>query len=143
MSAGAEPGPLLIDTHVWLWLMEGDVGLRMESRQTINEAAAEGRLVLSIISVWEIAVLASRNRIQLSKALPQWIEESLAEPGPAIEPLSTEIALASSQLPAGFKSDPADEIIVATARATGATLMTRDRRILDYAARGHLTALRA
>jgi PIN domain nuclease of toxin-antitoxin system len=133
----------LIDTHVWLWLMEGSATLAPASRQTINDAAAEGRLLISIISIWEIAMLASRNRIRLSQPVRTWIDESLAEPGPVIEPLSSEIALASCQLPAGFRSDPADEIIVATARVTGATLMTRDRRILAYAAAGNLNAIAA
>lgn len=59
------------------------------------------------------------------------------------EPLSTEIAIEAGGLPGGFRSDPADLIIVATARITGATLITRDRRILDYAAAGHLAAIAA
>ena len=64
-------------------------------------------------------------------------------PGPIIEPLSPEIAVESCNLPAGFRSDPADQIIVATARVSNATLMTRDRRILDYAAAGHLRTITA
>ena len=123
--------------------MEGNVTLRPRSLQTVNGAAAEGRLRLSIMSVWEIALLASLNRIQLSKPIASWIGDSLAQPGPLLEPLSTEVALASCQLPGGFRSDPADQIIVATARITGATLMTRDRRILGYGKAGHLTAVAA
>ena len=86
-------------------------------------------------------MLASRNRITLSKPIGAWIDDSLVEPGPALEPLTREIAVASCFLPGGFRSDPADQIIVATARVTGATLLTRDRRILEYAAAGHVTAL--
>jgi PIN domain nuclease of toxin-antitoxin system len=134
---------LLIDTHVWLWLMEGEAKLSPMQRQTINDAAAEGRLRLSVISIWEVALLASRNRIALSKPIETWIDESLIDPAPVLEPLSPIIALASCHLPGGFRSDPADQIIVATARVTGAMLMTRDRRILDYAAAGHVNAITA
>jgi len=88
-------------------------------------------------------MLVSRSRIRLGKPVAAWIEESLADPGPRIEALSPAVAVESCQLPGGFRSDPTDEILVATARVTGAVLMTRDRRILDYAAGGHLTALAA
>jgi PIN domain nuclease of toxin-antitoxin system len=142
-AQNSEPSPLLIDTHIWLWLMEGSPELKLGARTLIDEAVATGRLHLSIMSVWEIAMLSSRGRIRLSRPLQIWIDESLADPGPVIEPINPVIALASCQLPAAFRSDPADEMIVATTRIIGATLMTRDRRILDYAAAGHLNAVAA
>jgi PIN domain nuclease of toxin-antitoxin system len=123
--------------------MEGDAELRPTTRRAINHAVEKGRLRLSIMSVWEIAMLSSRNRIRLSQPVATWIEASLVEPGPFLEPISPEIALASCYLPGGFRSDPADQIIVATARVAGATLLTRDRRILDYARAGHVNALAA
>jgi PIN domain nuclease of toxin-antitoxin system len=134
---------LLIDTHVWLWLMEGSAELKPDTLAILDEAAADGSLHLSVISVWEIAMLVSRGRLRLSKPLQAWIEDSLADPGPALQPISVAAAMESCLLPNGFRSDPADEIIVATARVQGATLLTRDRRILDYAAAGHVNALRA
>jgi PIN domain nuclease of toxin-antitoxin system len=70
-----------------------------------------------------------------------WLEEALADPDPVIDPLGPQIAIESHALPNAFHRDPADRLIVATARVTNATLMTRDRRILDYAARGHLSAI--
>jgi PIN domain nuclease of toxin-antitoxin system len=142
MAGGAEP-PLLLDTHVWVWQMLATGDLSIRSRSAIDEAALRGRLRLSAVSFWEMALLASRNRLQLGKPAAAWLLESLAAPGPAIEPLSPEIAVESCHLPESFRSDPADLIIVATARVTGATLMTRDRRILDYAGRGYLTVMRA
>jgi len=88
-------------------------------------------------------LLASRGRIVLGKSISLWLDEAMAEPGPAIEPLNQQVAIESYALPEVFHPDPADRMIVATARVTGAVLMTRDRQILDYAARGHLTAIAA
>lgn len=114
-----------------------------EARCAIGKALGAGMLRVAAISLWEIALLASRGRIVLGKPARLWLDEALADPGPAIEPLSPQIAVESYELPDRFHGDPADRMIVATARATGAVLMTRDRRILDYAARGHLNALAA
>ena len=88
-------------------------------------------------------MLASLGRIVLGKSIGLWLEEALADPGPAIDPLSRQIAIESYALPDAFHRDPADLLIVATARVANATLMTRDQRILDYAARGYLTAIAA
>jgi PIN domain nuclease of toxin-antitoxin system len=123
--------------------MEGSAELKPDTLAILDEAAADGSLHLSVISVWEIAMLVSRGRLGLSKPLRAWIADSLVDPGPALEPISVEAAMESCRLPNSFRSDPADEIIVATARVRGATLLTRDRRILDYAAAGHVNALRA
>jgi PIN domain nuclease of toxin-antitoxin system len=141
--AATKPQRLLIDTHVWVWLMLATGELSDETRALVNSGIANGRVKLSAISFWEIAMLASRNRLQLGKPPGLWLSESLRAPAPAIEVLSPEIAVESCQLPGSFRSDPADQIIVATSRVTGATLLTRDQRILDYATAGHVNALRA
>jgi PIN domain nuclease of toxin-antitoxin system len=138
-----EPQPLLLDTHVWLWLVAGSLELSTDTRLSINRAAAAGILRIAAISLWEIALLASRGRIVLGKSISLWLMEALAEPVPAIEPLSPQIAVESYALPDVFHPDPADRMIVATARVTGATLLTRDRPILAYAARGYLAAIAA
>jgi PIN domain nuclease of toxin-antitoxin system len=128
---------------VWLWLVAGSPELSTEARHTIDYALASGTLRIAAISFWEIALLASRGRIVLGKSIGLWLDEALADPGLTVDPLSPQIAIESFALPGGFHRDPADQLIVATARVTNATLMTRDRRILDYAARGHLTAIAA
>ena len=143
MPRTSDPDPLLLDTHVWLWLVAGSADLSTEARLTIDEAAASGTLRIAAISLWEVALLASRGRIVLGKSIGPWLDEALADPGPAIDPLSPQIAVESYALPDVFHRDPADRLIVATARVANATLMTRDQRILDYAARGHLTAIAA
>ena len=143
MPRTSDPDLLLLDTHAWLWLVAGSADLSTEARLTIDEAAAAGTLRIAAISLWEIALLASRGRIVLGKSIGLWLDEALADPGPAIDPLTPQITIESYALPDVFHRDPADRLIVATARVANATLMTRDRRILDYAARGHLTAIAA
>ena len=143
MRRTSDPELLLLDTHVWLWLVAGSGDLSTEARHTIERAAAAGTLRIAAISLWEIALLASRGRIVLGKSAGSWLEEALVHPGPAIDPLSPQIAIESYALPDVFHRDPADRLIVATARVANAILMTRDQRILDYAARGHLTAIAA
>lgn len=143
MKRTSEPRPLLLDTHVWLWFMLADAELALNGQSVINRAAASGQLRIATISLWEAAFLASRNRVVLSRPLAQWITEAVSAPGLSIEPLSPRVAVEASSLPEAFHRDPADRLIVATARVANATLMTRDRRILDYAARGHLRAMSA
>jgi PIN domain nuclease of toxin-antitoxin system len=116
---------LLLDTHVWLWLVAGSPELSIEGRHRIEEAAAAGTLRIAAISLWEIALLASHGRIVLGKSIGLWLDEALADPGPAIDPLSLQIVIESYALPDVFHRDPADRLIVAMARVANATLMTR------------------
>jgi PIN domain nuclease of toxin-antitoxin system len=132
-----------LDTHVWLWFMLADAELASNEQNAINRAAASGRLKIAAISVWEAALLASRGRVALGRPLAQWIAEAVSAPGLSIEPLLPQVAVEAASLPETFPREPADRLIVATARVANATLMTRDRRILDYAARGHLAAVAA
>jgi PIN domain nuclease of toxin-antitoxin system len=143
MTRTFEPRPLLLDTHVWLWFMLADAELAISEQKVINRAAVSGHLGIAAISVWEAALLASRGRVALGRPLAQWMSEATSAPGLSIEPLLPQIAVEACSLPETFHRDPADRLIVATARVANATLMTRDRRILDYAARGHLTAIAA
>jgi PIN domain nuclease of toxin-antitoxin system len=143
MPKTSEPRPLLLDTHVWIWLEAGSDELPTGARRAISTALGAGLLRVAAISLWELALLASRGRVVLGKPTNLWLEEALADPGPIIEPLSTRVAIESCDLPGTIHRDPADRMIVATARVISATLMTRDRRILDYAAQGHLTAVAA
>jgi PIN domain nuclease of toxin-antitoxin system len=121
----------------------GSAALSSAARKTINAAASAGNLRIAAITLWEIALLASRHRIVLGKPTILWVEEAVAASTVTVEPLSPSSAVESWELPEKFHPDPADRMIVATARVTGAVLMTRDQQILDYAARGHLTAIPA
>lgn len=137
----AEP-PLLLDTHYWIWMQAGTRReLSRSVEKAIADAAAAGNLLLSVISVWELGLLESKGRVELSTPCEQWVRDALAIPGLSVAPLTPEIALASSRLPEPFHGDPADRIIVATARALGARLVTRDSKIREYARKRHLSVL--
>ena len=138
-----EHRPLLLDTHIWIWLVKGDQTLAPETRDIIRAASPVGNPRIAAITLWEVTLLASRSRIELSEPTLPWLEDALARSGTVVEPLTPRIAAESYQLPSDFHRDPADRMIVATARLIRAALMTRDHAILDYAAHGHLTAIAA
>jgi PIN domain nuclease of toxin-antitoxin system len=104
-------------------------------------AARKGSLRVSAISVREAAMLEAKGRISLSRPLSEWVQAALRLPGVRLLPLSPEIAIESTRLPGGRHGDPADWILVASARQLGGRLATCDRGILDYARGGPLHAL--
>jgi PIN domain nuclease of toxin-antitoxin system len=126
--------PLLLDTHVWIWAAEqreDELSARM--LRLIDSASQRGSVLISAISIWEIAMLAERGRIVLSVDPLQWIETAASVPGVRVIELTPRIAVGSAHLPGNPHADPADRILMATARDAGARLVTRDRRILQYA----------
>ena len=125
---------VLLDTHSWIWIQSGERD-RLEPKvvRGIERASAAGNLLLSVISVWEVGMLESKGRIRLGKTCEQWVREALDTPGMTLVSLTPEIPLASSGLPGPFHGDPADQIIVATARNHTATLVTKDTKIRRYA----------
>jgi len=136
------PGPekvLLLDTHVWLWVVGGVEPLKRSVLSTVEGAARGGRIRVSVISVWEVAMLEAKGRIRLTKDCLAWVRDALAAPGTSLVPLSPEIAVESSRLPGTFHGDPADRILVATARLLGGTLLTRDDGILAYGKGKHVS----
>ena len=135
---------LLLDTHVWIWLMEGDRRhLSLRARRAIEEVSHSGTLWLSAISIWEIAMLEARGRVTLGHPVNEWIETLLHAPGARLLPLDPAIAVDSTRLPGSPHGDPADRILMASARATGARLVTCDGRIIRYARVGHVPVLDA
>jgi PIN domain nuclease of toxin-antitoxin system len=142
-SADPARTPLLLDTHVVLWSTL-DVGrLGSEAVRAINLASREDRLLISAITPWEIGLLASKKRVDLQRDTLEWVRGVLAKPGVRLAPLETEIAVASTRLPFEMHADPADRILVATARHLGATLVTADRALLELAKSGHFRAMDA
>jgi PIN domain nuclease of toxin-antitoxin system len=139
----ARPTRLLIDTHVLLWLVEGYGSLGSESRTAIDASARQSCLYISAITPWEIGLLVSKGRLQLNADVMQWIRAALDKPGVQLASLDPEIAVASTRLPWEMHPDPADRILVATARHLGATLVTADAALLEMAAKGHFAGMDA
>jgi PIN domain nuclease of toxin-antitoxin system len=94
------------------------------------------------VSAWEIGILAQRGKVELGLPAENYISRAFTQPGIQIAALTPEIAVRASYLPGQFHSDPADRLLLSTAILMGLTLVTRDREILRYAGRGHVSALR-
>jgi PIN domain nuclease of toxin-antitoxin system len=135
--------PVLLDTHVWVWLMEGRADVRPEAVKLMESAGEESFLRVSVISAWEVAMLEAKGRLRFDVPCEEWVEKAFEMPGLSLMPLTPSICVRSCRLPADFPGDPADRLIVSSARELGAVLLTRDESILKFAARGHLRALRA
>ncbi len=137
-------GAILLDTHVWVWLMEGE-GKQLSDPviAELETASNQGELTVSAISVWEVATLEAKGRLRLSRSLDEWVRDALRAPGVRLVQLTPAIALESARLPGAPPGDPADRILMASARIEGAHLATRDRSILKYARTGHLEVLDA
>jgi PIN domain nuclease of toxin-antitoxin system len=129
---------ILLDTHVWIWIRAGETAsLRRASLDAIARAGHRSALKVSVISAWEVAMLASKGRVMLGLSTLDWVRRALSAPGVSLAELTPEIAVESCSLPGEFHGDPGDRMIVATARITGATLYTKDERILAYGRLGH------
>ena len=134
----------MLDTHVLVWAAEGERRLGPDARAAIATAAEEpDGIGVSAITPWEIALLAERGRLRLAQEAGAWIRAVLALPGIRLLPVEPAIALDGARLPGAFRADPADRLIIATARQCGAPLLTADFAILSYAAGGHVQAIDA
>ena len=120
----------LLDTHVLIRWLNDRSQLSSPQRQVIETADADSPLLVSDISLWEVATLHSLGRIRLSIPLREWLEKAVAPPLVRRLGISPAIAAEMAALPDWFHRDPADRILVATARTLGATLLTQDRRIV-------------
>jgi len=122
---------IVLDTHIWVWWVHGDPALGGAKQNILSGYESDG-FGVSVISCWEVAKLVEKKRLILPCATEQWLNQALAYPGMRLIPLTPEIALESTRLPLPFHDDPADQMIVATARLLGYSLATDDRKILAY-----------
>ena len=139
-----EPRLLLLDTHVWIWVVEGVAAeLAAAAIGRIEKASDAGAIRVAAISVWEVAMLEARGRLRLALDIDEWVRQAVTAPGTQWVGLSPEIAVDSVRLPGDPEGDPADRMLIATARRIGASLVTRDQRILAYGDSGHLSVVDA
>ncbi|MBV9868337.1 MAG: type II toxin-antitoxin system VapC family toxin [Abitibacteriaceae bacterium] len=122
---------ILLDTHIWIWWVDENIRLSARQKQLL-EANKENGLGVSVISCWEVSKLIAAQRISFSRPIEEWIRLALARPHVQLLDFTPQIAIESTQLPGDFHRDPADQIIVATARVYDCELITVDAKILDY-----------
>jgi PIN domain nuclease of toxin-antitoxin system len=123
--------PILLDTHAALWSAGGTIA--SDVRHIIDAAAKRSELLLSPITAWEVGMLVRKQRLSLTTTAGDFVRALFSQPGALTAPVTPAIAVAAAGLPDGSPADPADRILIATASAYGARLVTRDRSILDYA----------
>jgi PIN domain nuclease of toxin-antitoxin system len=123
---------LLLDTHVWIWLMLGDERLNLSFRRAVEQSKEKELVLVSAISIWELGMLVERKRIELEIDCLDWVEQALASSNIGLIPLTPRIAIQSTRLPETPHGDPADRILIAAAHEHHAVLVTHDQKILDY-----------
>ena len=132
--------PFLLDTCAALRVVSGI--LPQKAADALTEAHRDGvPIYVSPITAWEVGILARKGRFRSPLSPPRWFEALMAKPGTVLAEITPRILMDSSFLPGDFHLDPGDQIIAATAREFGFTVMTRDRALLDYAVQGHLRAV--
>ena len=122
---------LLLDTCAVLWTGQNEKMSR-SSLTAIASALKQGELFASPFSAWEISLLSARGRISLSMDIDTWFESYLRKGGIGLAQPSVRILIGANQLPGAPPNDPADRIIISTARQLNLAIVTRDRLILDY-----------
>lgn len=124
---------IVLDTHALVWWVNGDESLSKKAKAAIERELEGGQIVVSAISAWEIAMLVEREKLVLSMDVGSWLEAVAEIDAVRFIPLDVEVAVKSVGLPGEFHKDPADRMIVATARKLSAPLVTKDEKILAYA----------
>jgi PIN domain nuclease of toxin-antitoxin system len=142
-SERGRPPLLFVDTHTFIWMVEEAPRLGAQSVEELNRAGSENRIAISAITLWEIGLLVSKGRLKLGADVMDWVRDALRVPGVALVGLEPEIAVASTRLPFEMRADPADRILVATARHLRATLVTADGALLTLARQEHFLAMDA
>jgi len=124
---------IVLDTHAWIWFTSKPEALSKKAKKAVDAAVKEKNVLVSSISVWEVALLVNKKRLKLSMDVTDWIAKSESLPFIQFIPVSNSIAVKSVNLPQPLHQDPADRIIIATALSIGAPLITKDKRMADYA----------
>lgn len=119
---------IMLDTHTWVWWLDNPERLSENALNTIQEAREKKNLAISCISTWELALLVQKNRLSLSLPLQDWLQHNESMSFLSFIPVSNRIAVNSVTL--DMHGDPADRIIVATAQALAARLVTKDAKII-------------
>lgn len=126
---------LLLDTHAWVWTVEGDARrIGRQARQALARAERADRIRVSPVSIFEVTALWTAGRLRLASPVDRWAQDALAAAGGRIAEVTPAVAADAGSIPRQALEDPMDRLLVATARQLGATLLTADTRVLSYAA---------
>ncbi|MGD0664749.1 MAG: type II toxin-antitoxin system VapC family toxin [Rhabdochlamydiaceae bacterium] len=123
---------IVLDTHVLLWLMDGNSILSTAFRKAVSFCQKHDGILISPITIWEIGMLVDKQRVQLEMDCLDWVDQALESPGIVLMPITPRIAIQSTRLPGAIHGDPADRILVATAHECNAVLITCDEKLLAY-----------
>ena len=124
---------IVLDTHTLVWWVHGDDMLSKKAKTAIARELDGGQIVVSAITAWEIAMLVEREKLVLSMDVGSWLATVAEIDAVQMMPVDNEIAVKSVELPGEFHKDPADRMIVATARKLAVPLVTKDEKIRAYA----------
>ena len=124
--------PILLDTHAWIWWATNDARLSRKAAAAIEKAQSQVDVWLSLISIWEVAKKVEKQQLVLDRPLDQWLDAATIIRGLHLWELTRPILVQSCSLPGPFHVDPADQLIVATARHHEAVLITKDEKIRSY-----------
>jgi PIN domain nuclease of toxin-antitoxin system len=123
---------IVLDTHAWVWFVSNPEKLSREAKEAIDASLQEKGAFISSISAWEVALLVAKERLKLTMEVSEWIGKSERLPFLSFVPVDNAIAVTSVNLPEPLHQDPVDRIIIATAMTMGASVVTKDQKILDY-----------
>ena len=122
---------IILDTHAWVWFISEPARLSKRAEVSIERALRKNEILISSISAWEVALLVSQKRLELTMDVSEWISSSEKLPFLRFVPIDNTIAIQAVHLPLPPHSDPADRIIIATSLQFGAPVVTMDKKILD------------
>jgi len=125
---------IVLDTHALIWWVNGDSKLSARAQKVIESemTVEDGKILVSAITAWEIAMLINKNRLALTMDLNEWLDTVISIDAVQFVPVDNEVAIQSVQLPGDFHPDPADRMITALARHYSAVLVTSDDKIRNY-----------
>ena len=131
---------ILLDTVTLIWFTMGDERLGSRSRNLIN---TDDRLYISAITPWEVAMLVGKGRVNFDRHPLAWVERILSNPRVTLAAIDPRLAVEAGLLPRSIHGDPADRLLIATAKALSCSILTPDSKLLGYAQEGHLQAIDA
>lgn len=134
-------GNILLDTCAAIWITD-EAKLDAKALGALDDSAqARIPVMVSPTSAWEMGMLVARRRASSAISVRSWFESLVIPPFSEKAELTTDILINASFLPGNPPQDPFDRLFIATAREHGYRIMTRDRKILDYAEQGHVQAI--